>query len=295
MPLETLFTGHGDRLHASLWTPDIDPNDASKVSEIVGVVIVVHGLGDHVGRFAELAEKLGRIGWATLAFDLPGHGNSPGKPGKIDSFDHVLADIAATRARAGRMFPGLPQVLLGHSMGGNFAVNYVLRSRDLDDTATERHLPLAGLALCAPMLLPPRPLPRPFIFAAWLTGYLVPWISFRRDVDASTLTSDDDQIQAIEHDPLMHSQISMYLATQLVSQGRWAIDNAGQIKVPTLVMYGKDDSLIDQAACDHIAIRIGQHATVVTWPNTRHALFHDHDREFVIQRLMKWLRRRQKT
>lgn len=288
MPLETLFTGRGDRLHACLWTPAADN---ANPADVAGIVIVVHGLGDHTGRFANLGESLCEIGWATLAFDLPGHGKSPGTAGKVESFDSVLEDIAAARETAARALPGVPQVLLGHSMGGNFATNYVLRLRNSSDDDDD----LVGLALCAPMLLPPRPMPRPFILAAWLTGYLVPWIKFRRDVDARTLTNDEDEIQAIENDPLMHSQISMYLATQLVSQGRWAIDHAGEIKVPTLIMYGKEDALIDRAACDHFAIRVGRHATVVTWPNTRHALFHDHDREFVIQRLKQWLGRRIKA
>jgi alpha-beta hydrolase superfamily lysophospholipase len=284
LPVEQLFTGLDERLHACLWTPSVDTTGSPRV---VGVLVAVHGLGDHTGRFANVAESLCEIGWATLAFDLPGHGKSPGTAGKIDSFDSILNDIAAARATASAAFPDVPQVLLGHSMGGNFATNYVLRIRDSAHEGT----PLAGLVLCAPMLLPPRPMPRPFIFAAWLTGYLVPWVQFRRDVDAATLTGDEDEVRAIAADPLMHSQISMYLATQLVSQGRWAIDHAREIDLPTLIMYGEADQLIDRAACDHFAIRIGESATLVTWPHTRHALFHDRDRIFVIQRLKQWLGR----
>ncbi len=286
MPVENLFTGCADRLHATLWTPSTD-----RVGNVVGVVVVVHGLGDHAQRFTKVAEALCEIGWATLAFDLPGHGRSPGTPGKVDSFDSVLDDISAARGTASRAFPGVPQVLLGHSMGGNFAANFVLRTDNIlprSDPA-EGTKSLAGLVLCAPMLLPPRPMPRPFILAAWLTGYLVPWVQFRREVDATTLTSDEDEVRAIEDDSLMHSQISMYLATQLVSQGRWAIDHAREIDIPTLVMYGEADTLIDRAACDNFSIRIGKLATLVRWPKTRHAMFHDTDREFVMQRLKQWL------
>lgn len=278
---EKLFTGRDDRLHACLWTPPGDKN-------VVGVLVVVHGLGDHTGRFAGVAESLCQIGWATFAFDLPGHGKSPGTAGKVDSFDSVLEDIAAARAAVTAAFPDVPQVLLGHSMGGNFAANYVLRTIDSDDD-----VPLAGLVLCAPMLLPPRLMPRPFIFAAWLTGYFVPWVQFRRDVDATKLTSDPDEQRAIDEDPLMHSQISMYLATQLVSQGRWAIDRAHDIKPSVLIMYGEDDSLIDRSACDNFAIRVGEDVTLVKWANTRHALFHDKDRKFILQRLKEWLASRE--
>ena len=220
-----------------------------------------------------------------LTFDLPGHGQSPGEPGAVKSYDSVLNDISLIRKWTMNRFPGLSQVLLGHSMGGNFAINYALRRREIDSVDA----PLAGLVLCAPMLLPPRPLPRPIIFAAWLTGILVPSISFRGKVDPSLLTRDPVQAEAIEADPLMHATISMYLATQLVSQGRWSIDHARDIDAETLLMYGEADTMIDLDACENVVIRIGEKATRLKWPNALHDLFHDHDRDDVIKQLVAWL------
>lgn len=276
MPNEKLLTGRGGELHAQIWMGDAAPQ---------GIVVMVHGLGDHSDRFSAFADHMTASGWAVMAFDLPGHGRSPGTPGRIKSFDSIMEDIAAARQTASERLPGLPQVLMGHSMGGNFVLNYALR-RDQFDRAL---LPLRGLALCAPMLLPPRPMPRPVIFAAWLTGHLIPWFRFDREIDIEALTGDPDQAQAIEQDPLMHSKISMYLATQLVSQGRWAIDQAREIDLPTLVMFGENDSLIDQSACQNLAIRMGASATLVSWPEVRHALFHDRDHEFIVRRIGTWL------
>ncbi len=273
---ETLLTGRDQRLRGHLWTEDGDAQ---------GVVIIVHGLGDHGGRYHQLARQLTRHGWNVLAFDLPGHGLSPGRRGRISHYDDLLADIAQVRQTVTRQLPGARQVILGHSMGGNLALSYVLRRQQLDPAPME----LAGLVLCGPMLLPPNPPPRPQIFAAWLTGRLIPWLTVGRPVDVSLLTQDADCGRAIQNDSLMHSRISIYLATQLLSQGRWAIDHARNVDVPSLIMYGEEDQLIDRSACEHAAVRIGPQATLVRWPNSRHDLFHETMRDQITERLIQWL------
>jgi len=299
---EDLTTGRQERLVATLWTSDRPPR---------GIVIVVHGLGDHSGRFAALAETLVQYGWGVLAFDLPGHGRSPEKRGRIGRFSHVLADIEHARQTVVRRFPALPQVILGHSMGGNLAINYVLRRAewsaaiadnrvqpmDRSQLDTRNHepsydpieSPIRGLILLAPMLLPPDPPPRPIIFAAWLTGHMLPWLCLRRPADLSKLTRDADEAAMIRADELMHSHISIYLATQLLSQGRWALDHARSIDVRTLIMYGETDSLIDTSACEHLALRIGELATRITFPEMRHDLLHDLQRHESISQIVAWL------
>lgn len=275
---ETLHTGRSGRLHGRLWIGDRDP---------AGVVIMIHGLGDHGGRYETLAEHLLASGWSLFAFDLPGHGLSPGGRGRVHSFTGLLADIAAARRTVRERFSSLPQVLLGHSMGGNLALNYALRRDARQSDADE----LAALVLCAPMLLPPTPPPRPQILAAWLTGHLLPWLRVNAPVDVGALTSDPVHARAIGSDPLMHSRITIYLATQLLSQGRWVLDHARDIETPMLIMYGDLDELIDRSACDHLQMRSGSPANLVRWPGGRHDLFHDQDARQVMGSLSQWLRR----
>lgn len=274
---EVLSTGRGGRLHGVMWTPD--------QRCIRGVVIAVHGLGDHSQRFASIAEDLCEAGWPLFAFDIEGHGRSPGTRGKINSYDGLLADIAAARRTARERLGELPQVLLGHSMGGNVVLNYALRSAEFD---TELPM-LSGVVLVSPMILPANPPQRPHIFAAWLTGHLFPWLTVGKPVDKAKLSSDPQTAAEIVDDSLTHTQISIHLATQLLAQGRWAIDHAREINVPTLIMHGDDDELIDQSACEHLAVRIGESAEYVRWAGMRHALLHDVDRQRVIQSLVDWL------
>lgn len=274
---ETQFpAGRDGRLQGWIW-PSERPDDH--------VLVIVHGLGDHGGRYRHFAARLNQLGWHVAAFDLPGHGVSPGRRGCVDSFDGVLSDLAHVRQQVHQRFPNAKQVLLGHSMGGNLSLNYVLRQEEFASDVGE----LASLVLCAPVLLPPNPPPRPKIFAAWLTGYLLRWLTIRRPVSGQTLSSDPDLVAAIKNDPLTHGRVSIYLATQILSQGRWAIDHARELSTPTLIMYGENDSLIDTAACDHLAIRVGEHAQCLTWPDRQHDLLHDIGHEEVVEGLVGWL------
>lgn len=277
MRQETLLTGRSGRLNGRLWTADQDPR---------GVVVAIHGLGDHSGRYQSLARALTTECWSLLAFDFSGHGLSPGARGRVDSFEGLLTDIACARQTARERFGSLPQVLLGHSMGGNLAINYVLRRHEIQPHVGNP----VGLVLSAPMLLPPSPPPRPHIFAAWLTGHLFPWLRVHRPVDAAALTTDGEQAIAIASDPLMHSRISVYLATQLLSQGRWALDHARQVDIPTLILCGDDDELIDKSVCENLPIRIGSLATPVRFAEKRHDLFHEQGSDEVFDCLTRWLR-----
>jgi alpha-beta hydrolase superfamily lysophospholipase len=273
---QTLPTGRDGNLHARLWS---DGGGSP-----LGLVTAVHGLGDHSERFGWLAEQLCAQRYALFAFDLQGHGRSPGGRGRVESYDSLLADIAAALRTAAELVPDVPHLLLGHSMGGNLALNYVLRASEF-----AAGIKPAGLALISPMILPPNPPQRAHVLAAWLTGHLLPWLSVRKSVAAGQLTRDAEHATAMAEDPLTHSRISLYLATQLLSQGRWAIDHAREVALPTLIMHGDDDELIDRSACENIAVRIGPLASYVAWPDMRHNLFHDLGREEVVGRLCQWL------
>jgi len=279
---ETLLaTGRDGRLHGRIWRSD--------ASESHSVLLMVHGLGDHGGSFFELAEHFTAIGFAVAAIDLPGHGQSPGKRGYVESYDSLLDDMDRFRSDVQKDTGGLPQVLIGHSMGGNLSLNYVLRATEFNHRPHACQSPLLALVLCAPILLPKDPPPRPQVFAAWLTGLAMRWISFSKPVDIDQLTRDRVRAETIEADRHRHSRISLYLATQILVQGRWAIDHARECELPTLVLYGDADALIDTTACQNVALRMGENATSISFAAMQHDLFADLGREDVIDELQQWL------
>ncbi len=281
MQTETVHTGRNKTLPGRLWSGDTLP---------IAVITVVHGLGDHSGRYEAFAREAVASNLAVFAFDLPGHGLSPGRRGHFDRYSDVLEDIHAARATVSRRFPDAPQFILGHSMGGNLAINYVLRRTSFDEANAGE---LAGLILAAPMLLPPNPPARPQIIAAWITGHLFPWIKFRRKLAAPRQSSAIDQLNSPQPDPqpdpLLHCEITIYVATQLLAQGRWALDNARQIDIPTLVIDCEDDLQIDRAASENVAIRIGQHAMHISLTEGGHNLLHELEAPAASQKTIQWI------
>ena len=266
----------GMRLHAQFAPPSDDSN---------GVMIGVHGLGDHSQHFDILHSPAARRRFAVAAFDLPGHGQSPGRKGHAKSYDSLLRAIGAMSRQCVDRYGDCPQWIVGHSMGGNLVTNYLLRQNEI---APDAPAP-AGAILYSPMLMPPVNVTRPQIFAAWLTGYLLPSIRVHKDAPIEKLTADPAMQDRIARDGLRHGKLSIYLATQLLAQGRWAVDHAREIDVPVLIMDGEADEMVDRDATAGASTRIGRNATHVTWPGGRHDLLHDVDRGAVIERTFTWL------
>jgi alpha-beta hydrolase superfamily lysophospholipase len=274
---ELFFTGLDRNLQGRLWMPSD--------GQVRGCVVMVHGLGEHGQRYRPLAADLNLAGWAALTADLPGHGQSPGRRGHIPSYRRMLVEVSTFLQTAADRFAGLPLVLFGHSMGGNLAANYILRRKEVAASAPD---PIA-LVLSGAMFLPQNPPPRPHIFAAWLTGYLLPWWTIRAPVDSSKLTRDQSIVKAIREDPLMHNRLSLYLGTQLLAQGRHALDHAQRIDLPTLVMHGEADPITSYRASESFALRAGDEARFVSFPEMLHEIFHEPDREKVVDIMVQWM------
>ncbi|MBL4658089.1 MAG: alpha/beta fold hydrolase, partial [Flavobacteriales bacterium] len=118
----TIQSTDGITLQGQSWVPD---------GNMDSVVCLVHGLGEHIGRYEEVAGILNTHNIGLLGIDLRGHGSSDGKRGHAQSFDHLLDDVTALINHIKSTHSGVPIVLYGHSLGGNIATNYLLR-RDTD-------------------------------------------------------------------------------------------------------------------------------------------------------------------
>lgn len=250
-----------------------------RIPKVRAAVTLVHGLGEHSDRYRELASRLASRGVATLAFDQQGHGNSPGRRGSPRSYDSMLRDIAHAIHTLSQHTGDAPSILFGHSMGGNLAANFTLR--------WEHNL--VGVILSAPMLLPKNPPKRDQIFAAWLTGKLLPFIRIHSPVSPSQLTHDKREIELAENDSRMHSRVSLRLGTQLLAQGRYALDHAREITLPLLVLHGDEDSTTDAAASHAFCIRVGETAQYVNFPEMYHDVLHEIGREKVYETIDQWL------
>ena len=199
-------------------------------------VLLVHGLGEHMGRYAALARDLNTWGYAVRAYDQYGHGASDGPRGGLPSATRLLDDLAQVvdQTRAG-MAAGQPLLLLGHSMGGLVAARFVALQRR----------PLEGLVLSSPALDPGlNPVQK--LLVAVLPA-LLPNLRVGNGLDARLISHDPAVVAAYQSDPLVHDRIAARLARFIADDSAAVRAAAPDWVLPTLLLYAGADRLVNPA------------------------------------------------
>lgn len=242
-------------------------------------VLLVHGLGEHVGRYAPVVRHLHAWGFAACGHDHYGHGRSSGRRGDLPEPDRLLTDLAAVVDDARRHHaPDVPLVLLGHSMGGLVAARFVsLALRPVDA------LVLSSPALDAGMSGAQRVL-------AEVLGRIAPHVCVGNGIDPAGLSRDPASVAAYQSDPLVHDRISARLGLFIAQAGPAVLQAAPHWRVPTLLMYAGDDRAVDpQGSARFARLAPADVATVRPFSDYRHELFNDLGREAVFAELERWL------
>ena len=265
-----LTAGDGTRLFAQSWEPEADA---------IGVVAIVHGLGEHSGRYAEVAELLGQARYAVMSFDLRGHGRSDGQRGHVENYSVLLDDIGLLIAEASSRSGRLPVFLYGHSLGGNLVLNYALR----------RQPQIAGLVVASPLLRLTSAPPLWKRMLGRVMNRIGPRFSLQGRIDPKDLSHDPGANRLLEQDPLVHRRVSARLGTAMLDTGQWALDNAGQLALPTLLMHGSSDPVTSPDASAEFAGRAGDKCTFGIWEGLYHELHWETERTAVIQFVIDWL------
>ena len=182
-------TEDGLRLHAQGWQSATAPK---------GVICLVHGLGEHSGRYGHLAAFLNQAGYVLLAFDLRGHGKSEGQRGHAPGFEALLDEVSQLSEEATERYPDRPRFLYGHSLGGNLVITYALR----------RHPQLAGVIATGPLLQPAFEPPAWKMTLGKIMYSLWPTLSTSNEIDRQGLSRDPEIVRAYNDDPLVHDRLS---------------------------------------------------------------------------------------
>lgn len=210
------------------------------------VVCLLHGAGEHAGRYGIVADILNQRGIVLLAMDLRGHGRSPGKRGHCAPRDEVLADVDALIETAQGTYPGLPITLYGHCLGGNIALDYRRRGR-------YRHQ-LAGYVITAPWIRLVHKVSLPLYYGVRLMARLNPTMTMNI---AIAFPTDDPAYPANARtgdgaDPLVHGKISMrtaldaYTVGQALQKEETDAAHADPVEaIPCLVLHGTQDRICD--------------------------------------------------
>ena len=243
------------------------------------VVVLVHGFGEHSGRYLNsVVPVLTDSGCAVLGFDLVGHGRSGGKKGHCKGYMQLMEQLGSAFALARDTYPGLPIILYGHSMGGNLALNFVLRKLG------NPH----GVVASSPYLRLAFQPPSWKIGAGKLLKRLFPSFTMPSGLEVDAISRDPVQVEAYKADPLVHDLISPNYAFPVIEAGEWAISASGKLDVPVFIAHGTGDCIIDPQGSAEFAEKAKQ-CHLFLQEGGYHELHHDLGREEYFEELRQWL------
>jgi alpha-beta hydrolase superfamily lysophospholipase len=244
-----------------------------------GVVILVHGLGEHAGRYEHVARRLNEWGFAVRGYDHYGHGESGGMRGTLPRDSRLVDDLAdlidSTRLR---MAGGTPLIVLGHSMGGLVASHLVAHGGP----------PVDGLVLSSPALDAGLNAFQKLLLA--VLPKIAPNFAVGNGLNPDFISHDPEVVARYKADPRVHDRISGRLARFIAEGGPSVIARAGQWRVPTLLMYAGADQLVNPAGSRAFAAAAPKDLVEAhCFDDLFHEIFNELDAEPVFETLRRWL------
>jgi alpha-beta hydrolase superfamily lysophospholipase len=274
----TLTTRDGLALHVQAWPA---------AGGSAGTVLIVHGLGEHIGRFAHVAARLNAWGWSVVGYDQRGHGRSAGARGQLPRDDALLEDLAMV-IDAARSAHAVPLVLLGHSMGGLVAARFVAGGVGAPEAAHAWHRPIEALVLSSPALDAGMSGLQKMLLA--VLGRLAPNLAVNNGLKPQWISRDPGVVQAYTADPLVHDRVAPRLVQFIVDGGRVVRERAARWPVPTLLLYAGADRCVAPAGSAAFAAAASPSLVASReFPALFHEIFNEPEQGQVFDVLGQWL------
>lgn len=243
------------------------------------VVMLVHGIGEHSGRYAKLAEDFNKQKIALIAFDQRGHGQSAGKKGHTPSLEAWMKDIenfiqkAKMEIKNQANTSNLKWFLYGHSLGGIEVLNYILKRQPKIDGAivTSPAIELAFKPSAVKVL------------AGQIANLILPSITLHNELELKYLSHDQRVVEAYQNDPLVHDWISARTYASMTEAGQYALAHAAQLNIPLLLMHGSEDHMTSATASAKFTKSAGDKCHFKLWEGMYHELHNELERGEVIE------------
>ncbi|HSB03154.1 MAG TPA: lysophospholipase [Anaerolineales bacterium] len=264
----------GTSFYARRWEPDERKPKA--------LVVLVHGLGEHTGRFTHVGKAMTEAGYALAGFDLRGHGKSGGARGHTPSLDAYMQDIRQFFQLMTQRYPDLPQFLYGHSLGGLLSLAY----------AIQYGAGLKGVMVTSPGLRTALQEQKAKVAVVRLLGSLLPGVTAHSGLDPATISRDPDVVNAYVNDPLVHYSTSLGFGKAGLNAIDLCFARAKEFPVPLLIMHGKQDRLAYPSGSEDFAKLVGAAGGDVTlklWDDLYHELHNEPEKAEVFKFMIGWL------
>ena len=236
--------------------PEADPG---------AVLCLVHGLGEHAGRYKDLTCQLCAAGLAVLSMDLRGHGASDGKRGHVAPRARVLGDIDDLIRKARNAWPGRPVWLMGHSLGGNLVLHHRLAGAEK----------VVGTIASSPALHLAKPFSPTLMMCMRLVAKIAPALTIRSGLDSAGLSRNRHIAVEYRNDPLVHPFISLQSGIDMINAAEMILQKAAEDRGPVLLVHGSDDPICSVEGSRRFAALAGDCCTFREWPGMYHELHHE--------------------
>ena len=268
-----LSGAHGLELWAQQWLPDGEPK---------AVVALVHGVGEHSGRYGNVVAPVVEAGYAVYGYDHRGHGRSPGPRVHIHRWAEYREDLDAQLARINAEQPGRPVVLYGHSMGSLVALDYLVQGPD----------GVAGAIISGTALEPVGVGSRAQIAAARVLTHLAPRLSLSLHIAPTDLSRDPDDHVAHRADPMLTDRATVRWGTESLDTVAAVKQRMATIDLPLLIIHGEADPLnwVEGSRALYDAAS-SQDKTLHVYPEALHEPHNDLGHEQVASDIIAWLDR----
>ena len=252
----------------------------AEVEAPIADVLLTHGLGEYSGRYGHVAAALGSAGIRLWSYDLRGHGLSGGKQGDASDYGFFVDDLGRMVERV--KSEGSELFLMGHSLGGQITLSYLLQRGSAG---------VSGAVILSPWLRLAFVPPKWRVALAKAALFVLPGLRQRTPSDATQLSRDLEHLAAMPNPELCHDVISGRLFFAIENAGAQVLQRAPEFQVPLLLIHGADDSVTCRKSTEHFHERVASSdKTLIIYPEARHETHNDLGRERVLADITDWIR-----
>ncbi|MDO8715280.1 MAG: lysophospholipase [Dehalococcoidales bacterium] len=253
------------------WLPDGQPK---------AILLVVHGLGEHSGRYGNLVNHFVPAGYGVYSYDHRGHGKSAGVKGYVDRFSNFTDDLDIILELVRTRHPGVKTFLIGHSIGGLVSTAYTIKHQHMFD----------GLILSGAILSPPADASAALIFAARILSVILPKAGLYF-IDAEGISQDRNVVNAYINDPLVYQgKVRARLGVELLKTMDMVVRLAAEIRLPVLIMHGSADRLASPEGSKMLYREVNSvDKTLKIYQGYWHEIFNEPGRDQVLADVASWL------
>lgn len=245
--------------------------------EVAGLVLV-HGQGEHSGRYTHITNAMNLAGISVFSYDQRGHGKSGFQRGHIPDYDQLLKDLDQIVDLAQNKIGQKPLFLYGQSMGGNLVLNYALQN-------PKKVTSVAASSPWIKLAFEPSPIK---VVLARLIDKIVPSLSMKSGLDITALSRISEVCEKYQKDPLIHDQISARMYNDLYKAGLGLLEQATKFQVPAYVYHGTADRLTSHDASKEFSNLGKEKVTFRSWDGLFHETHNEPEGEIVIKTLVDW-------